>query len=53
MLGWYLRANGKSTHGLIVGAFVDLLVALSTASPADSSPATPTICSSSSACSSL
>ncbi|RCV29311.1 hypothetical protein SETIT_6G002800v2 [Setaria italica] len=43
MLGWYLRANGKSTHGLIVGAFVDLLVALSTAaSPADSSsPATP------------
>uniref|UniRef100_A0A0A9FP96 Transcription repressor n=1 Tax=Arundo donax TaxID=35708 RepID=A0A0A9FP96_ARUDO len=53
MLGWYLRANGKSTHGLIVGAFVDLLVALSTASPADSSPATPTICSSSSAFSSL
>ncbi|RLM61035.1 hypothetical protein C2845_PM14G00200 [Panicum miliaceum] len=45
MLGWYLRANGKSTHGLIVGAFVDLLVALSTeaTSPADSSssPATP------------
>ncbi|KAG2580908.1 transcription repressor OFP13-like [Panicum virgatum] len=43
MLGWYLRANGKSTHELIVGAFVDLLVALSTAtSPADSSsPATP------------
>ncbi|KAF7102230.1 hypothetical protein CFC21_103403 [Triticum aestivum] len=39
MLGWYLRANGKSTHGLIVGAFVDLLVALSdTASP--SSPTT-------------
>jgi uncharacterized protein (TIGR01568 family) len=48
MLGWYLRANGKSTHGLIVGAFVDLLVALSStagaASPAAdslSSPATP------------
>ncbi|VAH54662.1 unnamed protein product [Triticum turgidum subsp. durum] len=29
MLGWYLRANGKKTHGLIVGAFVDLLVGLS------------------------
>uniref|UniRef100_A0ACD5Z0C6 Uncharacterized protein n=1 Tax=Avena sativa TaxID=4498 RepID=A0ACD5Z0C6_AVESA len=28
MLGWYLRANGKKTHGLIVGAFVDLLIAL-------------------------
>ncbi|KAM0874844.1 hypothetical protein ACQ4PT_037178 [Festuca glaucescens] len=28
MLGWYLRANGKKTHGLIVAAFVDLLVAL-------------------------
>ncbi|XP_062195355.1 transcription repressor OFP13-like [Phragmites australis] len=51
MLGWYLRANGKSTHGLIVGAFVDLLVALSTTSAA-SSPATPTNCCSSSACSS-
>ncbi|KQJ85372.1 transcription repressor OFP13 [Brachypodium distachyon] len=36
MLGWYLRANGKKTHGLIVGAFVDLLVAL-TSSPASSS----------------
>jgi uncharacterized protein (TIGR01568 family) len=29
MLRWYLRANGKSTHGLIIGAFVDLLVTLS------------------------
>ncbi|RLM73204.1 transcription repressor OFP13 [Panicum miliaceum] len=36
MLGWYLRANGKKTHGLIVGAFVDLLVALAS-SPACSS----------------
>ncbi|KAL6651753.1 hypothetical protein ACP70R_010678 [Stipagrostis hirtigluma subsp. patula] len=35
MLGWYLSANGKKTHGLIVGAFVDLLVALTSApSPA-------------------
>ncbi|KAL6844221.1 hypothetical protein ACP4OV_025894 [Aristida adscensionis] len=31
MLGWYLSANGKKTHGLIVGAFVDLLVALTSA----------------------
>lgn len=28
MLGWYLSANGKKTHSLIVGAFVDMLVAL-------------------------
>jgi hypothetical protein len=26
--GWYLSANGKKTHGLIVGAFVDMLVAI-------------------------
>ncbi|XP_072998590.1 transcription repressor OFP13-like [Typha latifolia] len=32
MLGWYLRANGKTTHGLIVGAFVDLLVGLASRS---------------------
>jgi len=25
---WYLRVNGKKNHGFIVGAFVDLLVAL-------------------------
>ncbi|GJN25977.1 hypothetical protein PR202_gb13867 [Eleusine coracana subsp. coracana] len=31
MLGWYLSANDKNTHGLIVGAFVDLLVALTSA----------------------
>lgn len=28
LLGWYLKVNGKSNHGYIVGAFVDLLVAL-------------------------
>jgi uncharacterized protein (TIGR01568 family) len=28
MLGWYLRANGKRTHGMILGAFVDLLMSL-------------------------
>ncbi|CAO2164782.1 unnamed protein product [Urochloa humidicola] len=57
MLGWYLRANGKSTHGVIIGAFVDLLVELSTTptSPTDSSsPVTPAAaanCLSSSDCS--
>ncbi|GJN39935.1 hypothetical protein PR202_gb29089 [Eleusine coracana subsp. coracana] len=39
MLGWYLRANGKNTHGLIVGAFVDLLVSLSNTASSSSSPA--------------
>ncbi|KAF3336508.1 transcription repressor OFP15-like protein [Carex littledalei] len=28
MLGWYLRANGMRTHGIILGAFVDLLMSL-------------------------
>ncbi|XP_008798879.2 transcription repressor OFP13 [Phoenix dactylifera] len=28
MLGWYLKLNGKRTHGFIVGAFVDLLLGL-------------------------
>uniref|UniRef100_A0A0E0LQB0 Transcription repressor n=1 Tax=Oryza punctata TaxID=4537 RepID=A0A0E0LQB0_ORYPU len=40
MLGWYLRANVKSTHGLIVGAFVDLLISAAASpspSPASSS----------------
>ncbi|XP_021892506.1 transcription repressor OFP13-like [Carica papaya] len=32
LLCWYLRVNGKSNHGYIVGAFVDLLVGLSLAS---------------------
>ncbi|KAJ0028710.1 hypothetical protein Pint_36127 [Pistacia integerrima] len=32
LLSWYLRVNGKSNHGYIVGAFVDLLVALAFAS---------------------
>lgn len=35
MLGWYLSANGKKTHGLIVGAFVDLLVALTSGKKTD------------------
>uniref|UniRef100_A0A0A8XTH1 Transcription repressor n=1 Tax=Arundo donax TaxID=35708 RepID=A0A0A8XTH1_ARUDO len=35
MLGWYLTANGKKTHGLIVGAFVDVLAALASAPSPD------------------
>ncbi|CAL5029171.1 unnamed protein product [Urochloa decumbens] len=45
MLGWYLRANGKNTHGLIVGAFVDLLVALASSS-SSSAPSPASACSS-------
>ncbi|XP_006659732.2 transcription repressor OFP13-like [Oryza brachyantha] len=36
MLGWYLRANVKSTHGLIVAAFIDLLVSVSASSSSSS-----------------
>ncbi|XWS66602.1 hypothetical protein CRYUN_Cryun05aG0214000 [Craigia yunnanensis] len=32
LLCWYLRANGKSNHGYIVGALVDLLVGLAVSS---------------------
>ncbi|XP_074575318.1 transcription repressor OFP13-like [Curcuma longa] len=37
LLVWYLRLNGKETHRLIVGAFVDLLVAISASSSSTSS----------------
>lgn len=37
LLSWYLRVNGKKTHGFIVGAFVDLLVGLATATSSSSS----------------
>ncbi|CAN6374146.1 unnamed protein product [Urochloa humidicola] len=40
MLLWYLRINGKHNHALIVGAFVDLLVALATNSAGGSASAT-------------
>ncbi|KAF8403350.1 hypothetical protein HHK36_011452 [Tetracentron sinense] len=33
LLDWYLRVNGKKTHGFIVGAFIDLLVDLGSSSP--------------------
>lgn len=37
LLVWYLKVNGKSNHGFIVGAFVDLLVSLAASSPSSSS----------------
>ncbi|KAF8397956.1 hypothetical protein HHK36_016882 [Tetracentron sinense] len=38
LLGWYLKVNGKKTHGFILVAFVDLLVRLaSSSSPSSSS----------------
>ncbi|KAH7554145.1 hypothetical protein ACOSP7_028835 [Xanthoceras sorbifolium] len=43
LLCWYLRVNGKSNHGYIVGAFVDLLVGFAFAST--TSTATPCRCS--------
>ncbi|KAL5213661.1 hypothetical protein ABZP36_002813 [Zizania latifolia] len=48
MLVWYLRANGKKTHGLIVGAFVDLLVALASPPSPAAAAASASACSSSS-----
>lgn len=44
LLCWYLRVNGKSNHGYIIGAFVDLLVGLAFASSSCScshSPSSP------------
>lgn len=40
LLGWYLRVNRKKNHGFIVGAFVDLLVALAAATTNSSSDST-------------
>ncbi|XP_073020586.1 transcription repressor OFP13-like [Primulina eburnea] len=39
LLGWYLKMNGKMNHRYIVGAFVDLLVGLASASPTTESSA--------------
>ncbi|CAL9189549.1 unnamed protein product [Musa hybrid cultivar] len=41
LLGWYLRVNGKTTHGFIVGAFVDLLVGLASSSSSPPPPPPP------------
>ncbi|PKA58326.1 hypothetical protein AXF42_Ash013832 [Apostasia shenzhenica] len=38
MLAWFLRANGKATHGFVVGAFLDLLVGLAASSSSSSVP---------------
>ncbi|URE40902.1 atofp18 ofp18 [Musa troglodytarum] len=38
LLVWYLRVNGKKTHGFIVGAFVDLLAGLASPLPPSFSP---------------
>ncbi|KAK6233785.1 hypothetical protein QUC31_006191 [Theobroma cacao] len=36
LLGWYLQVNGKTNHGFIIGAFIDLLVGLNATSCSDS-----------------
>ncbi|XP_022962857.1 transcription repressor OFP15-like [Cucurbita moschata] len=47
LLSWYLKANSKTNHGFIIGAFVDLMVGFG-----DCSPNSPSSSSSSSSCSS-
>ncbi|MBA0728922.1 hypothetical protein Golax_004639 [Gossypium laxum] len=36
LLGWYLKVNGKNNHGFIIGAFIDLLVAITSSSDSTS-----------------
>lgn len=38
LLCWFLKVNGKSNHGYIVGAFVDLLVGLAFSSANNNNP---------------
>ncbi|EMS62871.1 hypothetical protein CFC21_065037 [Triticum aestivum] len=52
LLVWYLRVNAKHHHPLIVSAFVDLLVRLTTSATASTSTTTMTMTSSSSTSSS-
>ncbi|XP_022979073.1 transcription repressor OFP13-like [Cucurbita maxima] len=52
LLSWYLKANGKPNHDLIIGAFVDLLVDLAFASSSSSSSSSSSLLYSSSSCSS-
>ncbi|KAG6595163.1 Transcription repressor OFP13, partial [Cucurbita argyrosperma subsp. sororia] len=47
LLSWYLKANSKTNHGFIIGAFVDLMVGFG-----DYSPNSPSCSSSTSSCSS-
>ncbi|KAL6906110.1 hypothetical protein ACP4OV_003711 [Aristida adscensionis] len=42
LLAWYLRINGKHNHALIVGAFVDLLLGLTSPAPSSATAATTT-----------
>ncbi|XP_006653379.2 transcription repressor OFP13-like [Oryza brachyantha] len=45
LLAWYLKLNGKGVHGVIVGAFIDLLVSLaSSPSPSLPSPSPSSSC---------
>ncbi|KAH7680743.1 Ovate protein family C-terminal protein [Dioscorea alata] len=53
LLVWYLKVNGKKTHGFILGAFVDLLVSLASSSSFSPSPSCSYSSSSSSSSSSL
>ncbi|KZV15140.1 hypothetical protein F511_34645 [Dorcoceras hygrometricum] len=39
LLTWYLRVNGRSNHGYVIGAFVDLLLHLSLDAPVSSKSA--------------
>ena len=52
LLSWYLKANGKPNHDLIIGAFVDLLVDLAFASSSSSSSSSSSLLYSSSSYSS-
>ncbi|KAG8064439.1 hypothetical protein GUJ93_ZPchr0004g38103 [Zizania palustris] len=43
LLAWYLKLNAKGVHGVIVGAFIDLLVSLAS-SPSPSQPSPSSSC---------
>ncbi|KAI4373095.1 hypothetical protein MLD38_011258 [Melastoma candidum] len=42
LLSWYLRVNGKANHGLIIDAFIDLLISLSSVKDQGQNPITTT-----------
>ncbi|KAL5216881.1 hypothetical protein ABZP36_008282 [Zizania latifolia] len=45
LLSWYLKLNAKGVHGVIVGAFIDLLVSLaSSPNPSQPSPSPSSSC---------
>uniref|UniRef100_A0A0D9W4R7 Transcription repressor n=1 Tax=Leersia perrieri TaxID=77586 RepID=A0A0D9W4R7_9ORYZ len=41
LLAWYLKLNAKGAHGVIVGAFIDMLVGLASSSSLISQPSLP------------